>query len=142
MKQVVILGGGFGGLNAALGLRRADAQVTLIDRRISTSSSRFSTKSRPGLSPGDITAPLRSVLRKQKNTKVLLGDAIDLDIENRHVLLRDGAKIGYDVLIVGPAHGTSISATTTEPRRPRLEEHRGRNRDAPQDPLRVRSRRA
>jgi len=69
---------------------------------ISTSSSRFSTKSRPGACrPATFTAPLRSVLRKQKNTKVLLGDAIDLDIENRHVLLRDGAKIGYDVLIVG-----------------------------------------
>ena len=79
VHRVVILGGGFGGLSAAQALKRAPAQVTLIDRRnfhlfqpllyqVATGS----------LSPGEIAAPLRSVLRKQKNTEVLLGEAADI----------------------------------------------------------------
>ncbi|MEO8027277.1 MAG: FAD-dependent oxidoreductase, partial [Bryobacteraceae bacterium] len=101
MKQIVILGGGFGGLTAAVALRRADAQVTLIDRRnfhlfqpllyqVATGS----------LSPGDIAAPLRGVVRNQKNTQVLLADAVDLDAENKRVLFRDGGSVSYNVLVV------------------------------------------
>src|SRR5579884_4084546 len=88
--RVVILGGGFGGLNAAQRLKRAPVQVTLIDKRnfhlfqplvyqVATGS----------LSPGEIAAPLRSVLRKQKNAEVLLGEAIDVDPEAKVVFLRD-----------------------------------------------------
>src|SRR5580692_910881 len=90
--RVLILGGGFGGLVAAQTLKGADAQITLIDRRnfhlfqpllyqVATGS----------LSPGEIAAPLRSVLRRQKNTEVLLGEAVYLDAENRRVILADGA---------------------------------------------------
>src|SRR5579875_2368528 len=99
--RVVILGGGFGGLNAAEALKRADAQVTLIDRRnfhlfqpllyqVATGS----------LSPGEIAAPIRGVLSKQKNTCVLLGEAADIDPTQRQVVLKDGAQISYDYLIV------------------------------------------
>jgi NADH dehydrogenase len=97
----VILGGGFGGLYAAQALKHAPADVTLIDKRnfhlfqpllyqVATGS----------LSPGEIAAPLRAVLSKQKNTTVLLGDAVDLDPVTKHVVLRDGAQIRYDSLIV------------------------------------------
>jgi NADH dehydrogenase len=100
MHRVVILGGGFGGLYAAKALRHAPVEVTLIDRRnfhlfqpllyqVATGS----------LSPGEIAAPLRAVLRSQKNTRVLLGEAVFLDAENRRVILADGA-VPYDTLIV------------------------------------------
>jgi NADH:ubiquinone reductase (H+-translocating) len=100
MHRVVILGGGFGGLYAAQALRHAPVEVTLIDRRnfhlfqpllyqVATGS----------LSAGEIAEPLRAVLRHQKNADVLLGDAIDLDAENRRLILADG-EIPYDTLIV------------------------------------------
>ena len=59
------------------------------------------------LSPGDIAAPLRSVLSKQKNTQVLLGDAVDVDPDARRVILRDGASFEYDTLIVATGSQTS-----------------------------------
>jgi NADH dehydrogenase len=100
MHRVVILGGGFGGLYAARALRRAPVEVTLVDRRnfhlfqpllyqVATGS----------LSPGEIAEPLRAVLRNQKNAQVLLGDAVDLDAENRRLILADG-EVPYDTLIV------------------------------------------
>src|ERR1700745_3681162 len=99
--RVVILGGGFGGLYAAQALKHAAVDVTVIDRthfhlfqpllyQVATGS----------LSPGEIAAPIRSVLSKQKNTRVLLGEAVDIDPQARQVVLRDGAHIGYDSLIV------------------------------------------
>jgi NADH:ubiquinone reductase (H+-translocating) len=99
--QVVIIGGGFGGLSAAQTLKRAPVDVTLIDRRnfhlfqpllyqVATGS----------LSPGEISAPLRGVLSKQKNTRVLLGDVIDVNPDTNSILLADGAIVQYDFLIV------------------------------------------
>ena len=108
-QQVVILGGGFGGLVAAQTLKPCDsAQVTLLDKRnfhlfqpllyqVATGS----------LSPGEIAAPLRSVLSRQKNVEVLLGEAIDLDPERKRVILRDGADFPYDFLIVATGSETS-----------------------------------
>jgi NADH dehydrogenase len=98
---VVIIGGGFGGLSATQALKRAPIDVTLIDRRnfhlfqpllyqVATGS----------LSPGEIAAPLRSVLSKQKNARVLLGDVIDVNPDANSILLADGAIIQYDFLIV------------------------------------------
>jgi NADH:quinone reductase (non-electrogenic) len=103
--RVVILGGGFGGLYAAKALKNAPVQVTLLDRRnfhlfqpllyqVATGS----------LSPGEIASPLRAVLRRQKNTQVLLADAIDLDAQRRRVILADG-EIEYDSLIVATGSG-------------------------------------
>jgi len=105
---VVILGGGFGGLVAAQKLKRAPVEVTLIDRRnfhlfqpllyqVATGS----------LSPGEIAAPLRGVLSYQKNTRVLLGEAADVDPEAKRVILRDGAAFEYDSLIVATGSQTS-----------------------------------
>src|SRR5437773_4340758 len=100
MHRVVILGGGFGGLYAAKALKNAPVEVTLVDRRnfhlfqpllyqVATGS----------LSPGEIAAPLRSLVRTQKNTKVLLAEAIDLDPAQCRVILKDGQLL-YDTLIV------------------------------------------
>jgi len=99
--KVVILGGGFGGLYAAQALKRAPLDITLIDRhnyhlfqpllyQIATGS----------LSPGEIAAPIRAVLNRQKNTTVLLGEAVDVDPVAKQVVLKDGASIPYDSLIV------------------------------------------
>jgi NADH dehydrogenase len=106
--KVVILGGGFGGLAAAQKLKRAPVEVTLIDRRnfhlfqpllyqVATGS----------LSPGEIAAPLRSVLSRQKNAQVLLGEATDVDPEAKRVILRDGDTYAYDTLIVATGSQTS-----------------------------------
>jgi NADH dehydrogenase len=106
--RVIILGGGFGGLAAAKNLKRAPVEVTLIDRRnfhlFQPLMYQIATGS---LSPGDIAAPLRSVLSKQKNTQVLLGDAVDVDPDARRVILRDGASFEYDTLIVATGSQTS-----------------------------------
>jgi NADH:ubiquinone reductase (H+-translocating) len=106
--RVVILGGGFGGLNAAQKLARATVDVTLIDRRnfhlfqpllyqVATGS----------LSPGEICAPLRGVLSKQKNALVLMGEAMDIDPDAKQVKLRDGGSFDYDSLIVSTGSKTS-----------------------------------
>src|SRR6266481_1082336 len=106
--RVVILGGGFGGLATAQKLKRAPVEVTLIDRRnfhlfqpllyqVATGS----------LSPGEIAAPLRGVLSKQKNTRVLLGGPLDINNEAKRVILRDGASFEYDSLIVATGSQTS-----------------------------------
>lgn len=106
--SVVILGGGFGGLAAAQKLKRAPVNVTLIDRRnfhlfqpllyqVATGS----------LSPGEIAAPLRSVLSHQKNARVLLGEAVDVDPVAKRVILRDGDAYPYDSLIVATGSQTS-----------------------------------
>ena len=106
--RVLILGGGFGGLVAAQTLRRAKAQITLIDKRnfhlfqpllyqVATGS----------LSPGEIAAPLRAVLSPQKNTEVLLGEAMDLDPVAKNVVLRDGGVFPYDTLVIATGSRTS-----------------------------------
>jgi NADH dehydrogenase len=106
--RVLILGGGFAGLNAAQKLKRAPVELTLLDRRnfhlfqpllyqVATGS----------LSPGEIAAPLRGVLSRQKNAEVLLGEAVDIDPDAKRVILRDGAALEYDSLIVATGSKTS-----------------------------------
>src|SRR3954453_3044552 len=98
--KVVIIGGGVGGLTAAQALRRADADVTLIDRRNFHLFQPLLYQVATGaLSPANIAAPLRSVLRKQRNATVLLGEVADFDLAAREVILCDG-KLPYDSLIV------------------------------------------
>jgi NADH:ubiquinone reductase (H+-translocating) len=106
--QVIIVGGGFGGLSAAEALKSATVDVTLIDRRnyhlfqpllyqVATGS----------LSPGEIASPLRSVLSRQKNTRVLLGAVSDINPSAKRVLLEDGASLQYDSLIVASGSESS-----------------------------------
>lgn len=99
-RRVAIIGGGFGGLYAAKSLGRAPVSVTLIDRRNFHLFQPLLYQVATGaLSPGEIASPLRHVLRKHRNTQVLLGEVKDIDVENRRVLLREG-DVPYDDLIV------------------------------------------
>src|SRR2546430_4724310 len=99
--KIVILGGGFGGLNAAKSLRKAVAQITVIDRanhhlfqpllyQVATAT----------LPPADVAMPIRHILRNQKNTRVILGEVIDIDITQKQVALADANPVAYDYLIV------------------------------------------
>ena len=99
--RVVILGGGFGGLYAAQSLKKADVDITLIDRRNFHLFQPLLYQVATGaLSPGEIAAPLRYVLNRQKNTRVILGEAIDIRVTEREVVLKDNSQVPYDTLIV------------------------------------------
>jgi NADH dehydrogenase len=99
--RVIILGGGFGGLGAARALKSDLFDVTLIDRRNYHLYQPLLNQVATGsLAPGQISAPLRSLLSKQKNTRVLLGSVEDVDPGAKQVFLADGAVLAYDSLIV------------------------------------------
>ena len=98
--RVVIVGAGFGGLRAARGLRNAPVDVTVIDRnnhhlfqpllyQVATA----------GLSPADICAPVRGILKRQANTSVILGEVTGVDLQEQRVLMHDKA-VPYDYLIL------------------------------------------
>ncbi len=102
----MIVGGGFGGLYAARALQRVAMQITLVDRRnhhlfqpllyqVATAA----------LSPGDIAYPIRAILRRQKNARVLLGEAISVDLKSRCLHMKDDS-LSYDYLILatGASH--------------------------------------
>ena len=104
--RVTIIGGGFGGLSAALRLKRAPVQVTLIDRcNYHLFQPLLYQVATGALSPANIASPLRNVLKRQKNTRVLLGEAIGIDAAKRRVILSDGA-VDYDTLVIatGSSH--------------------------------------
>ena len=98
--RVVIVGGGFGGLYAAKRLRRANVDVTLIDRRnFHLFQPLLYQVATGGLSPGDITTALRWVLRRQRNTRVWLGEVTGLD-PAVHTVAVDGREVEYDTLVL------------------------------------------
>jgi NADH dehydrogenase len=99
--RVVIVGGGFAGLYAAQSLKDGRFDVTLIDRRnFHLFQPLLYQVATGGLSPGEITSPLRYVLSRQKNAKVLLGEVADIDVPAHEVVLGDGSRYLYDTLIV------------------------------------------
>ena len=104
--HVVIVGGGFAGLYLARDLGRLAVQVTLIDR---TNHHLFQPMlyqvATAALAGPDISSPIRSVLRHQRNTEVLLGEAVSVETRSRAVVLGDGARVPYDYLVL--ATGTS-----------------------------------
>ena len=101
--RVVIVGGGFGGLYAARVLNRADIELTLIDRRNFHLFQPLLYQVATGaLSPGEIASPLRYVLNRQKNTRVLLGEVNDIDVNTKEVILIDESRVPYDTLILAP----------------------------------------
>jgi NADH dehydrogenase len=102
MRRVVVVGGGFGGLYAVRALRRAPVDVTLVDRsnhhlfqpllyQVATAT----------LNPSDIASPIRAILRRQKNARVLLGEVVRIDLTGKKVMLLDGVELGYDYLVIG-----------------------------------------
>ena len=100
-KQVLIVGGGFAGLNAAKGLRRSkDVSITLVDRRNHHLFQPLLYQvAMAGLSPADIAAPIRSILSPQRNVRVLQGTVIDVDLDGNRVRTEFG-ELGYDYLLL------------------------------------------
>ena len=107
MQEIVIVGGGFAGLWATRALARADMQITLVDRanhhlfqpllyQVATA----------GLSAPDIAAPLRHIVRDQRNVRVLMSEVSGIDVNAKRVELTDGQQLRYDQLLVasGAAH--------------------------------------
>ena len=107
LPQVVIVGGGFGGLYAAKRLRRAPVRVTVLDRRNHHLFQPLLYQvAMAGLSAGDIAYPIRSVLRRQENTDVLLAKVAAVDLAGKSLTTEDGEKIAYDyvILATGATH--------------------------------------
>ena len=100
-KRVVILGGGFGGLHAAQGLAKLPVDVTIVDRRNHhTFQPLLYQVALAVLSPADIAQPIRSILSRQKNIEVLMDEATGFDLERKLVLLKTGARLEFDYLIL------------------------------------------
>jgi NADH dehydrogenase len=105
--NVLIIGGGFGGLAAAKVLRRAPVRVTLLDRHnYHLFQPLLYQVATAALSPGDIASPIRWIFRNSPNVRVLLGDAAAIDADRNTVSLTDGGTLAYDFLIVatGSSH--------------------------------------
>jgi NADH dehydrogenase len=105
--RVVIVGAGFGGLQSARKLARSPVQITLIDRKNHhTFQPLLYQVATAGLSPGEIAAPIRWIVRGQRNIEVLLGEVQNFDLDKRRVKLPD-VEVPYDYLIVaaGASHG-------------------------------------
>jgi NADH dehydrogenase len=101
VPHVVIVGGGFGGLFAAKALKRLPVRVTLVDRHNHhVFQPLLYQVATAGLSPGDIAAPIRWVLRHQDNMRVLLADVQRIDLAARRVDLDGGDSLAYDYLIL------------------------------------------
>jgi len=99
-KRVVIIGGGFGGLYAAKTLARTNVRITLVDRRnYHLFQPLLYQVATAALNPSDIAAPIRAVLRKQKNVSVIMGEATGIDLDHKIVQLADG-ELAYDLLII------------------------------------------
>ncbi len=107
--RVLIVGGGFAGLYAARSLKSdPEVAVTLLDRRnFHLFQPMLYQVATGALSPGDIAQPLRSILSRQRNATVILGEAVGIDVDKREVQVSDGGPIAYDTLIVATgAHHT------------------------------------
>jgi NADH:ubiquinone reductase (H+-translocating) len=110
--RVVVVGGGFGGLQAALGLRHAPVEVTLVDRRNFHLFQPLTYQVATGaLSPGEVAYPLRAIFKRHPTVRVLLAEVAAFDLERREVALKPVAglpapeSIAYDTLIVaGGSH--------------------------------------
>lgn len=104
--RVVIVGGGFGGLCAARSLRRAPVDVVLVDRRNHHLFQPLLYQvATGGLSPANIAAPLRALVRGQPNTRVVLGEVTGFDLETRVVEVKGSEDLPYDDLIVAAGAG-------------------------------------
>jgi NADH dehydrogenase len=101
MPHIVIIGGGFAGLYTARGLKDVPAEITVVDRHnYHLFQPLLYQVATAGLNPSDIAAPIRAILRKQKNVHVILGEAESIDVAQKHVQLTDGASLPYDFLVV------------------------------------------
>ncbi len=101
-KQVVIIGGGFGGMNAAKVLADSEFNVTIIDKNnYHNFQPLLYQVATAELSPGDIAVPIRAIFRNNKNIKVIMDEALSIDKEEKIVQLKD-LRVSYNYLIVAP----------------------------------------
>src|SRR5437868_4911594 len=102
LPRIVIVGGGFGGIRSAQGLRKAAAKITVIDRRNHHLFQPLLYQvATAGLNPADIAAPIRSVLSGNKNTEVVLAEVEGVDVAGRRVLLKQSPhSVPYDYLVL------------------------------------------
>ena len=99
--RVVVIGGGFGGLYCARALGGEPVRVTLIDRRnFHLFQPLLYQVATGGLSPANIAAPLRGILRYERNVQTIMGDVTEFDIPAREVHLADGSRVPFDTLVV------------------------------------------
>ena len=99
--RVVIVGGGFAGLHAAKGLARLPVDITVVDRRNHyTFQPLLYQVALAALSPADIAQPIRTILRRQQNTQVLMDEVVGIDAAARRVALASGAELPYDYLVL------------------------------------------
>ena len=99
--RVVIVGGGFAGLHAAIGLADLPVDVTVVDRRNHhTFQPLLYQVALAVLSPADIAQPIRTVLRKHANTQVMMDEVVAIDVANRKIALASGAYLAYDYLVL------------------------------------------
>ncbi len=105
--KVIVVGGGFGGLNAAKALRKSKVDLLVIDK---TNHHLFQPLlyevASAALSPGEIAIPIREILRKQENTSVMMGEIVGVDKKAKQLILGNGEKLDFDYLIlaVGARH--------------------------------------
>lgn len=100
-RKVVIIGGGFGGLNVAKALKRARCTVTLIDKKNHhLFQPLLYQTATAALSAPDIATPLREVLKNQANTKVIMGTVEKIKKEKKEIVLENGEKVPYDNLVI------------------------------------------
>ncbi|WP_243383301.1 NAD(P)/FAD-dependent oxidoreductase [Geothrix alkalitolerans] len=105
---VLIVGGGFGGLRAARALAEAPVHVVLVDRQNHHLFQPLLYQvASATLSPADIAAPIRHILREQDNAEVVLGEVVSVDLYARRVLLADGRGLSYDFLILAAGSRSS-----------------------------------
>ena len=99
--HVVIVGGGFAGIYAARALRRTNVRITLVDRKNHhLFQPMLYQVATAGLNPADITAPIRSIVRRQKNVEVMLGEVVAVETAARTLRLADGGTLAYDYLLL------------------------------------------
>jgi NADH dehydrogenase len=100
--QVVIIGAGFGGLNAAKSLKNVNVDITIVDRRnFHLFQPLLYQVASAALNPSDIAYPIRSVFRRQPNVqRIVMGEVVGLDLERRRVKLKEGADVAFDYLVV------------------------------------------
>ncbi|MCX6047307.1 MAG: FAD-dependent oxidoreductase [Chloroflexi bacterium] len=99
--HIIVIGGGFGGLNVVKALQDAPVQITLIDRHnYHLFRPLLYQVAMAGLSPADIASPLRVIFKRHQNVRTILGDVTDIDAEQRQVILATGERLTYDKLVV------------------------------------------
>ena len=101
MAHIVIVGGGFAGLYTARGLKDVEADVTVVDQHnYHLFQPLLYQVATAALNPSDIAAPIRGILRRQKNVRVVLGEATSIDANAKRVQLADGSSLAYDQLVI------------------------------------------